>query len=135
MELLQPMTGSVVASYVHPVWGQYAAITRNRFGKGEVMYVGFMPSDGLIEKVLVGAVDRAGISRPGSDLHFPVIVRSGINSRGRMLHYLLNYTGATRSVAYPFASGVDLLSGKPVGVGSRMELEPWGVAIVQEDRR
>jgi beta-galactosidase len=94
-----------------------------------------MPSDSLIEQILAGAVDRAGLSRPGSDLRFPVIARSGISSRGRTLHYLLNYSGASRTVGYPFASGADLLSGKSMVAGSRMELEPWGVAIVQEDRR
>ena len=52
MELLQPTTASVLANYDHPVWGTYAAVTRNRYGKGEVTYVGFMPSDALIEKIL-----------------------------------------------------------------------------------
>ena len=42
MELLTPTTATIVARYHHPVWGKYAAIVRNNYGKGEVTYVGFM---------------------------------------------------------------------------------------------
>jgi len=33
MELLTPTTATVVARYHHPVWGKYAAIVRNSYGK------------------------------------------------------------------------------------------------------
>ena len=49
---LTPTTAKLVAHYHHPVWGKYAAITRNTYGKGEVTYVGFMPSDALTEKIV-----------------------------------------------------------------------------------
>jgi beta-galactosidase len=32
--------------------GKYAAIRRNTYGKGEVTYVGFMPSDALTENIV-----------------------------------------------------------------------------------
>lgn len=63
MELLQPTTATVVARYDHPVWGRYAAITRNQYGKGEVTYVGFMPSNASLEKILEEAVGREGVKR------------------------------------------------------------------------
>jgi len=132
MELLQPATAAIVAGYDHPVWGEYAAITRNRYGKGEVTYVGFMPSDALIEKLLAEAVDRAGVSRPGADLDFPIVVRGGVNGRGRAILYLLNYSAASRTVVYPFGAGTDLLSGKPVNPSDRINLGHWGVAIIEE---
>ena len=50
MELLTPTTATTVAQYHHPVWGKYAAIVRNNYGKGEVTYVGFMPTDALVRK-------------------------------------------------------------------------------------
>ena len=52
MELLTPTTAITVARYHHPVWGKYAAVVRNNYGKGEVTYVGFMPSDALTEKIV-----------------------------------------------------------------------------------
>lgn len=132
MELLEPTTASVVASYEHPAWGEYAGITRNRYGKGEVTYIGFMPSDALIGKLLGEAVDRAGVQRSGAALQFPIVLRSGVSGRGRPVHYLLNYSGNSRTVAYPFGAGIDLLSGKTIAAGEPVELGRWGVAIVEE---
>jgi beta-galactosidase len=132
MELLQPTTATVVARYDHPVWGTYAAITRNQYGKGEVTYVGFMPSEALIGKILTEAADRALVTRVGGSLQYPVVVRSGVNGRGRALHYLLNYSGDARTVPNPFGAGTELLSDRPVAQGGRVDLGPWGVAIIAE---
>jgi beta-galactosidase len=52
MELLTPTTATTLAQYHHPVWGKFAAITRNTYGKGEITYTGFMPSDALAEKIM-----------------------------------------------------------------------------------
>lgn len=134
MELLEPDTATVLARYDHPVWGRYAAITRNRYGAGEVTYIGFMPSDPLIRTILGEAVERAKVTRPGGEIQFPVIVRSGLNGRGRAIHYLLNYSPGPRAIVYPYATGTDLLSDRPVTRGGRVELEPWGVAIIEEVR-
>ncbi len=132
MELLEPTTASVLASYDHPVWGRYAAITRNKYEKGEVTYVGFMPGDKLIAKILEGAVERAGVTHLGADYHFPLIVRSGTNAQNKGLHYLLNYSAATLGLTYPFGAGIDLLSGKAISEGGWIELKSWGVAIVED---
>ena len=132
MELLQPTTATVIASYDHPVWGKYASITRNGYGKGEVTYVGFMPSDALIGAILAQAVERAKVTRLGADFHFPLIVRGGVNARHKAVHYLLNYSAGSRALEYPFGAGADLLSGKSIGKGDRIELGPWGIAIVEE---
>ena len=50
--MLKPTTAEVVARYQHPSWPADAAMTRNHWGKGEVSYVGFMPSDALAEKIM-----------------------------------------------------------------------------------
>ncbi len=134
MELLQPTTATVIASYDHPVWGKYAALTRNRYGKGEVTYVGFMPSDEVIGSILAQAVERAKVTHLDSAYHFPLIVRGGVNGRHQAIHYLLNYSGGSRAVVYPFDAGTDLLSGKSINKGGQIELGPWGVAIVEESK-
>ncbi len=132
MELLKPTTATVVASYDHPAWGEYAAVTRNRYGKGEVTYIGFMPGDALIGKLLAEAVDRAGVTHPDAGLRFPIVVRSGVTGRGKAIHYLLNYSAASRNVAYPFGAGTELLTGRAIKRGDSLELARWGVAIVEE---
>lgn len=132
MEFLEPTTASVLASYDHPAWGRYAALTRNKYGQGEVTYVGFMPGDALMNKIVTGAADRAKVTRLPPGLQYPLIVRGGRNGKNRALHYLLNYSPAARTLTYPFGAGKDLLSGKPVVQGGSLELPPWGAAIVEE---
>jgi len=133
MELLTPTTATVLARYHHPVWGKYAAITRNACGKGEVTYVGFMPSDALAEKILEDAVKRADLWGPQQTYHFPIIVRSGLLSNGHAVHYFLNYSAVPAPVTYRFADGHDLLTGTHVAKDGLMSLPQWGVAVVEEN--
>jgi beta-galactosidase len=132
MELMTPTTATVIARYHHPVWGKYAAVTRNRYGKGDVTYVGFMPSDALAEKIMEQAVKQAGVWGPQQMLHFPTIMRSGVLANGRPVHYLLNYSDAPVQVGYRNAAGKDLLSGAAVAQNGTIELPAWGVAVIEE---
>ena len=133
MELLTPTTSSVVARYRHPVWGKYAAITRNVYGQGEVTYLGFMPSDAMAEKLMAEAVSRAGLSTPAQQAHFPMIIRSGVLQDGHLVHYLFNYSPDPVTVPYGFPAGRDLLADTAVPLGAKVPLGPWGFAIVEED--
>jgi beta-galactosidase len=133
MELLTPTTAEVLARYQHPVWGQYAAVTRNHYGAGDVTYLGFMPSDELAEKILEESVKRAGLWGAQQQFHYPMVVRSGLLNDGHPVHYLLNYSAAPARLRYAFAAGTDLLTHRHVASGGTIELEPWGVAIVEED--
>ena len=133
MELLTPTTATVLARYKHPAWGSYAAITRNQYGSGEVTYLGFMPSDALIEKLMLEQVQRAGLSTPAQQAHYPMIVRSGVLNDGHAVHYLLNYSPEPVAVPYGFSSGHDLLTGGAMKGSASVPLGPWGVAIVEED--
>jgi beta-galactosidase len=135
MELLTPTTATAVAHYHHPVWGKYAAVTRNAYGKGEVTYVGFMPSDALTEEIVEESVKRAGLWEQQQALHFPTIMRSGVLNDGHFVHYVLNYSAAAAQVSYGFASGKDLLSGSAIQQNSTISLPAWGVAIVEEGAR
>jgi len=135
MELLTPAAATTVAQYHHPVWGKYAAITRNAYGKGEVTYVGFMPSDALAEKIVAEAVKRAGLWGAQQTLHFPTIVRSGVLANGHAVHYLLNYSAAPVRVGYGFTEGKDLLSGERVQPNDSVVLPAWGVAVIEEGVR
>src|SRR6202012_3359532 len=49
-ELLIPEGCKVLASYDHPYWGNYAAITKNHYGKGTVLYFGALLSRVLMHK-------------------------------------------------------------------------------------
>ena len=134
MELLTPTTAKVLARYEHPVWGQYAALTENSYGKGLATYIGFMPSEELLGKILGDAVRKAGLWGPDQELVFPLVTKSGTNQKGQIVRYYFNYSGRPAAFRYPHGSGKDLLSYQAVPKDSQQQLAPWGVMIVLEDR-
>lgn len=135
MELLLPTTAQVLARYEHPAWGQYAAVTRNQFGKGSATYIGFMPNAQLSEKILRQALQHADLIGPDQQLQFPLIVKSGVNSRGHSLHYYFNYSAQPKHFNYPYGEARELLSGRRVAQGAKIELAPWGMQIIEQQKR
>jgi beta-galactosidase len=133
MELLTPTTATVLARYDHPVWGQYAALTENAYGKGLATYLGFMPSEELLGKILEDAVRKAGLRGADQDLAFPLITKSGVNPQGKVVRYYFNYSASAATFTYRHNAGKDLLSSRAVSKDSLQQLAPWGVMIALEE--
>ncbi|WP_424766918.1 beta-galactosidase [Paenibacillus sp. sgz302251] len=132
MELITPVTADVLAYYDHSHWGEYAAITRNRFGEGTATYIGTLPSGAVIRKVLASAVQEAGLWGADQVHSFPLIVKSGTNAEGKRLRYYFNYSNDKTIFDYPHPSGQELLTGALIAFGQKLELEAWGVLIISE---
>jgi len=132
MELITPKTAKVLAYYDHPVWGKYAAITQNNYGKGLATYIGCMTSEAITEKVIENVVKSAGLWRADQELKFPLIVKSGINQYGKAVHYYFNYSAAPASLIYSYKSGTELLSNTAIPLKSKVDIGAWGVKIVEE---
>lgn len=132
MELVTPTTAKVLAYYDHPEWGKYAAVTRNAYGKGSATYVAAMLSSVLTEKVVKQALENAKLLGVDQQLHFPLITKSGVNQAGKNIHYYFNYSGSSKKVTYPHKNGKELLSGQNVAANAIIELEAWGVKIIEE---
>jgi len=132
MELITATTAEVLAQYDHPHWGSYAAITRNRFGKGMVTYIGCMTSAAIMGKVLEQAVKQAGLWGLDQELWFPLITKSGINSDGKAMHYYFNYADDPGSIAYRYPPGRALLTGAEVDQNQLLPIDRWGVIIIEE---
>ena len=132
MELITPTTATVLAYYDHPVWGKYAAITRNTFGKGVATYIGCRTSDEVTSKILEGVIKSADLWKEDQQMAFPLITKSGVNQKGKKLHYYFNYSAAQRTAQYPHGAGTELLSNKAMLKGEQMTLEPWGIKIIEE---
>ncbi|WP_246027433.1 beta-galactosidase [Novosphingobium umbonatum] len=131
MEFLEPTTAQVVARYQHPSWPAYAAITRNHYGKGEVTYVGFMPSDEGLASLLQQEVALAGAS-DGEAARFPLVLRKGVLKNGHNVRYVLNFSANPARYTAP-QPAQELLSGAKITSGGAVELSAWGVAILEED--
>ena len=130
MEFVTPTTAKVLARYKHSAWPAYAAVTRNDYGKGQVDYIGFMPTDALAEKILGETARNAGVTAPA--VRYPMIVRNGVLKNGHQVRYLLNYSASPQQVPAGVTSGTELLSNTEIDAGKAIELKPWGVAVVEE---
>jgi len=95
-----------------------------------VTYVGFMPTDAVIDRIMEDQVKRAGVTLPM--VRYPLVMRGGTLQNGRQVRYLLNYSAKPQQMKYDYAAGLELLSGKSVGKGEVLKLAPWGVAVVEE---
>lgn len=132
MELIKPTTARVLATYDHPVWNGYAAITENTYGKGTATYVGCMTSQAVAEKIIEGVLKKAGAWGDAQNLRFPIITKSGTNTAGKTIRYLFNYSSKPVTVRYPFANGRELLNDVAISTNATITLEPWSVRIIEE---
>ncbi|WP_100404706.1 beta-galactosidase [Bacillus solitudinis] len=132
MELLSPTTAEVLAYYDHPHWGEYAAITKNYYGKGTATYIGCIPSRAVISKVLEQAVKEANLWGDDQINQFPVISKHGTNEQGKKVHFYFNYSDESQSMHYSHSNGEELTSHSTIETGAELTLPPWGVHIIEE---
>jgi beta-galactosidase len=133
MELITPTTAKVLAYYKHPVWGKYAAITQNEYGKGVATYIGCKTKPALTEKILKEALIKSNLWGTDQALYFPIITKSGVNQIGKNIHYYFNYSATAISIKYPYKMGKELLLNSVINQNDTVELGAWGVKIIEEN--
>jgi beta-galactosidase len=133
MELIIPTTAKVLAYYDHPSWGNYAAVTQNQFGKGTATYVGCMTTSALTEKIVKNALEKANLWKTEQQFAFPIIIKSGVNQQGKNIRYIFNYSAVPQQVKYVFKNGIELISDKPISENNTLDLEAWGMKIIEEN--
>ena len=130
MELLMPQEAEVLASYDHYNWKEYAAITKNHYGKGTAIYIGCMTDDNTLKAVLTEALNSAEVEIP--EYSWPVIVRKGTNDLGKCVRYILNYSAEEQKVTYHGADGTELFSEESVQDGEMITVLSWDLKVVEE---
>jgi len=133
-EFLQPTTAKALATYDHPFFGRWPAITENQFGKGTLIYEGTALSDGLQQAMVQQALQQSGISFDPDAAHVAVRVKSGINAQGKSIAYVLNYSSSAAEVKYSGPAAHDVLTGKAVAAGQMVSIQPWDLVIAVADR-
>jgi beta-galactosidase len=124
-------TAEVIESLDDPYW-HYPSITRNRYARGTLTYQATYVSDSLQREILRDVLTLAGLTGPDQSLPPEIKVRHGRNSKGKTLHYYLNFSGTDHTVSYPYQDGTDLLSAQTVKNGSPLKLKAWDLVIVAE---
>ena len=130
MELLVSEGAEVLASYEHYNWKDYAAITRNHYGKGQAVYIGCMTDEETLKSVYKAVLPEAGVEIP--EYHYQIIVRKGLNDLGKTVCYFLNYSGMELEMPYDYKNGIELLENTAVENGTALQMPAWGVKIVEE---
>ena len=130
MEILVSEGAEVLASYEHYNWKDYAAITRNHYGKGQAVYIGCMTDEETLKSVYKAVLPEADVEIP--EYHYPIIVRKGLNDLGKTVCYFLNYSGMELEMPYDYKNGIELLENTAVENGTALQMPAWGVKIVEE---
>ena len=131
-EFLMPEHAKVVASYDHPFFGKWPAITRNEFGSGVLLYEGTYLSGALQTVVLKNELQQLSLTGPDQQLPGSVHVQHGINRIGKRIHYYFNYSGESTDLHYSYAAGTNLLDGRAIANAAQITLQPWDLAIIEE---
>jgi beta-galactosidase len=131
-EFIIPETAKPLAFYDHPFFGKYPAITTNNFGKGTLTYIGTIVSEAVMMKIVQNEVKSLSLNGKDENIQYPVVVRSGKNGEGKIIHYYLNYSSETHSIEFPYIKGKELLLKTQLVKGSKIQLNPWDLAIVEE---
>lgn len=137
-ELLMPATASVLYHYEHRYWGEYAAVTKNTYGKGEAWYIGGFLDKSVLKKILREATGNTTLwkiapSCDGGDVReavWPVIIRGGENAAGEKLSFLLNYSEDEQRVVAPFDL-IELLTGTEYRAGDVITLSDWDAKVMK----
>ncbi len=119
-EVLEPSTAQTLAVFDNTP-GQTAAITVNRFGKGQAIYLATAAQTALLGPLVRSLYTKLDI-RPGPKTPEGVVARS---VAGRTLY--VNTTPAALALRLP-APGRDVLTGK--AVAGPLQLEGYGVALI-----
>lgn len=111
MELLIPTTARILASYDHPQWREYAAITQNHFGRGIATYLGcYFDDKPFLKDLLRSICKQAQIEIPEES--YPVVIKKGANDFGKEIIYYFNYSDTPYAMTYHGRDAALLLHGK-----------------------
>jgi beta-galactosidase len=114
----------VLARYVHPHLGRWAAVTTKESGAGRITVVGTVPDQALAESLA-----RWLAPEPTGAWQLPpsVTVSTSAAPEGR-LHVLHNWGWDPQTVSAP-ASLRDLLTDETVAPGTALQLSAWDVRV------
>ena len=133
MELLTATSEntSVLLEYDHPYWGEYAAATLCQYGKGQSLYVGFLPSKELVYELFMSLTDGLSLQSRTSSLYtWPLVIRKMENKENQCVNFIFNYSGKEKAFIIPDTDMYEPLTGETHSKHSSVNIVPWGMRIL-----
>jgi beta-galactosidase len=125
-DMLEPTRAEVLARYTNEWYAPYAALTRNRVGKGQAIYVGAGLDEAFYERFVPQVVAEAGIA-PLLETPEGVAVKARL-VKGQPLLFIMNYTTEPQTITLPRPMH-DVLLNRPVEMN--VVLPPRDVVALQ----
>ncbi|WP_405958264.1 beta-galactosidase [Streptomyces phaeochromogenes] len=116
----------VLATYDHPHFGRWPAVTTRRHGSGRVTTVGTVPGRDLA-RALAAWMAPASHS-VWQDLPESVTATTGTSPDGRRVHIVHNWSWEPASVPAPVDLS-DALTGTSLSAGTALDLGAWDVRV------
>ena len=115
-----------LARYGSDFYKDTPAVTKNKYGKGYVYYIGTVPEKSGLYRILDQAVSEASVETPFRDSLLEITCRK---SEKEELWFLINFRPEPQPLPECFAGKEDLLSGKTVSIGDT--LSQYEVRIIR----
>lgn len=130
MELIEAEDAEVLMYYDHPEWGNYSAITKNKYGEGIAYYVGCYldhKSTQLIIEQILNELDLASEFK----YQFPLIHKKLNTKENEAIHFFFNYSGKSHDFRLPFKKGKNLLTDEILNYKDSISIDKWQSIIVK----
>ena len=122
LDELNPIDGAEVTLRLdHPFFGQFAALTKVKFGKGTVRYLAVYPDAELSQHIGAELAMEIGFKAVISSSSQSVIVNRAALSDGRTAYFVFNWSWQPAQLQF------DKELTELLGAGD--EIEPWGVKV------
>ena len=129
MEFLETDGCETIASYDHPAWKQYSAITKNQYGNGTAYYLGTKIHEEQLQEIYRMACKDAEVEL--SAYAFPLIQRKGINTFAKQITYLLNYSYEIQETTCK-KDCYSILENREYHKGEQIAIKGYDLVILEE---
>jgi beta-galactosidase len=128
-DLLISDGAQILATYDHPMFKDFAAVTTNKFEKGRVTYIGTMPDQKLGRHISqwLRTVHNDPLGKRSKTES--VRYSRGKSNDGKELIFLFNWSWQESEVSLPFASK-NYLSNFEIVAGATITLGPWDAQVI-----
>jgi beta-galactosidase len=131
-DCLVPEAATTLARYEHPHLREYAAVTTNHHGAGQVTYIGTVPDRALSRTIAEWLVSTSVAPDPWRQPpHSSVRCTAAITADGSVLRVVHNWSWNHAQLTVPRAAA-DVLSGGELAAGDTVQLGSWDVRVLVE---